>query len=157
MRARRDRSAPARSRARGARPARVRRRRIAAAAALCVALAASAAAWSYWSATAGSGSLGGAVAASVHQGPTPTAAGQAGRKVDVSWGASTLSNGHAVDGYLVKRYDAVTAVLQTTLAGCAGTIAATTCLESGVPAGSWKYTVTPVLAANWRGTEGLKS
>jgi hypothetical protein len=154
MSARPEPSAPSCSRARAAR---VRRHKIAGAAALCGVLVASAVAWAYWSATAGSDSLGGAVAAAVTQGATPTAAAQAGRNVDVSWGASTLSNGHAVDGYLVKRYDAVTAVLQTTVSGCAGTVAATSCLESGVPSGSWKYTVTPVLAANWRGAEGLKS
>jgi hypothetical protein len=122
-----------------------------------IAAALTAAAWAYWTATATPGSKGAAVAATVNQGATPTATAAAGRKVTVSWGASTLSNGHAVDGYIVKRYDAVGGALQTTHAGCAGTISATTCVETGVPTGQWKYTVTPVLATNWRGAEGLKS
>ena len=81
----------------------------------------------------------------------------AGRTVTVEWGTSTLSNGNPVDGYVVRRYDAGTAALQTTLAGCAGSVTATSCVESGVPAGQWKYSVTPVFATNWEGPEGLKS
>ena len=45
------------------------------------------------------------------QGATPSASQTASQTVTVSWGASTLSNGHAVDGYLVKRYDANTSAL----------------------------------------------
>ncbi|HWH11110.1 MAG TPA: chitobiase/beta-hexosaminidase C-terminal domain-containing protein [Solirubrobacteraceae bacterium] len=74
----------------------------------------------------------------------------------MSWGASTLSNGQAVAGYLVKRYISGGA-LQTTLAGCSGTITATTCTESDVPAGVWQYTVTPVIGTNWQGVESLES
>ncbi len=151
-----DQRRPRPARARGAR--RVRRRRIGAALLLSAALAATtAAAWAYWSATATPGSVGAAVAASVNQGATPTASAAAGRKVTVSWGASELSNGHAVDGYVVKRYDAVSGALQTTHTGCAGTISAESCIEIGVPTGQWKYSVTPVIATNWRGPEGLKS
>jgi hypothetical protein len=116
-----------------------------------------AAAWAYWTASATSGSTGAAAAAIVNQGATPTATAAAGRKVTVNWGASTLSNGRAVDGYIVKRYDAGTGSLQTTLTGCAGTITATSCVETGVPAGQWKYSVTPVFSTNWRGAEGVKS
>ena len=38
---------------------------------------------------------------------------RAGRTVTVTWGASTLSNGHAVDGYVVTRYDAGSGLAQT--------------------------------------------
>jgi hypothetical protein len=142
----------------GAQRARVLRRRMTATLALCALLSAlTAAAWAYWSATATPGSLGAAVAATVGQGATPTATAAAGRKVTVSWGASTLSSGQPVGGYVVKRYDAGSGALQTTLAGCAGTISATSCVETSVPPGQWKYAVTPVLGTNWRGAEGLKS
>ena len=65
-------------------------------------------------------------------------------------------NGSAVTGYLIKRYDAALAS-QTILSACTGTITATTCVESGVPDGSWRYSVTPVFATNWRGVESAKS
>ena len=80
-----------------------------------------------------------------------------GSTVTVSWTATTLANGQPVTGYLVKRYDATTSAAQTVLTACTGTIAATSCVESNVPNGSWKYTVTPVLATNWQGTESAKS
>jgi hypothetical protein len=46
--------------------------------------------------------------------------------------------------------------LQSTLAGCSGTIGATSCIESSVPDGSWRYSVTPVIATNWRGSESIQ-
>ncbi len=113
-------------------------------------------AWALWVAASSSASHGAAAAASVNQGATPTASVAAGRRVTVSWGASTLSNGLAVDGYLVKRYTP-SGVLQTALAGCSGTISALSCVETGVPAGSWRYTVTPGIATNWQGPESSQS
>jgi hypothetical protein len=110
----------------------------------------------YWTAGSVAGSGGAAVASSVNQGATPTASA-AGANVTVSWAAATLANGVPVSGYLVKRYDASTSAAQTVLAGCAGTVAATSCVEAGVPDGSWRYTVTPLLATNWRGAESAKS
>ena len=133
-------------------------RRGAATLAAFVALAAvGATAWAIWSAPAGATSHGAAVAAGVNQGATPTASAGAGRAVTVSWGASTLTGGHAVDGYVVKRYDSAGGTAQTVLAGCSGTISATSCIEAGVPAGGWKYSVTPVIATNWQGAESVKS
>jgi hypothetical protein len=122
----------------------------------CLVGGAATAAWALWVASSSSASHGVAAAASVNQGATPTASASAGRTVSVSWGASTLSNGVAVAGYLVKRYVSGGAV-QTTLAGCSGTIAALSCVESDVPAGSWRYTVTPVIATNWQGVESAQS
>jgi hypothetical protein len=85
--------------------------------------------------------------------PTGTVSGH---KVTVTWSASSYTNGGAPAGYLINRYNATTGVLQTIGANCSGTIAALTCTENGVPAGLWKYTVTPV-AGNWRGPESAKS
>ena len=113
-------------------------------------------AWAIWSAAASSTSHGAASGATVNQGSTPTASGAPGATVTVSWAASTLSNGHAVDGYVIRRYTTAGLVLQTTLAGCAGTISATSCVESSVPDGSWRYGVTPVIATNWQGAESAK-
>jgi hypothetical protein len=75
----------------------------------------------------------------------------------VTWAASTLTGGQAVTEYQVKRYDATTLVAQTILSACTGTVAATTCIESAVPTGQWKYSVTPVFATNWVGVESAKS
>jgi hypothetical protein len=130
-----------------------RSRRLLAALLTCLLAASAITAWATWSAAATATSHGAAAAATVNPGATPTATGAPGRTVTVSWGASTLTNGHAVDGYLVRRYVSGGA-LQTTLAGCSGMISATSCTEAGVPVGSWRYTVTPVIATNWRGAEG---
>ena len=114
------------------------------------------AAWAYWLATTTAGSNGGAAATAVNAGATPSASA-AGPAVTVTWAASTLATGQAVTGYLVKRYDASTLVAQTILSACSGTVTSTSCVESGVPTGTWKYSVTPVFATNWVGAESAKS
>ena len=53
----------------------------------------------------------------------------------LNWAASSLSNGQPVDGYLLRRYDAGTLAPETILTGCTGTVAVTTCIETGVPGG----------------------
>jgi hypothetical protein len=35
-------------------------------------------------------------------------------------------------------------------------VSGTSCVESGVPTGTWKYSVTPA-AGTWRGVEGPQS
>jgi hypothetical protein len=80
-----------------------------------------------------------------------------GHKVKVTWTASSYTNGGvAAAGYIIKRYNASTGVLQTILSACTGTIVGLTCTESSVPSGTWQYTVTPA-TANWRGPESPKS
>jgi hypothetical protein len=79
-----------------------------------------------------------------------------GKKVTVTWSASTFSDGGNVAGYVVRRYNASTGVVQTIGASCTGTIAGLTCTERNTPAGGWNYTVTPAVA-NWRGGESAKS
>jgi hypothetical protein len=113
-------------------------------------------AWAYWSAGSAAGGSGASLAATVPQGATPTAV-SAGTSVTVSWAAATLSNGTAVAGYIVKRYNASTGVLQTIGSGCTGTVTATSCTETSIPNGQWQYTDTPVFATNWVGTESAKS
>ncbi|MEO5921125.1 MAG: LamG-like jellyroll fold domain-containing protein [Pseudolysinimonas sp.] len=114
------------------------------------------AAWAFWLAATTAGSNGASAATSVNAGATPTAT-PAGANVTVSWAASTLATGQAVSGYIIKRYDASTSALQTILSACTGTVAATSCVESSVPPGSWKYTVTPRFATNWAGAESAYS
>lgn len=113
-------------------------------------------AWAYWTASSVPGGNGASAATTVNQGATPTA-NAAGSAVTVSWAATTLSNGDAVAGYIVKRYDEATVTLQTILSACTGTVAATSCVESSVPVGQWVYSVTPVFATNWTGAESVKS
>jgi hypothetical protein len=115
--------------------------------------------FAYFSGAASAGSAGGAAATSVAPGTPPTSVGtQPGRAVTISWEATALANGQPVDGYLVTRYDANPPYApQITLAGCVGVVAALSCTETGVPFGTWQYTITPVIGANWRGTESTKS
>lgn len=82
----------------------------------------------------------------------PTAS-SSGRNVTVSW---TAPGGPTpVSGYVVKRYDSSN-VEETVLAGCSGTVAGTSCTETAVPTGTWRYSVT-ALRGNWRGAESAKS
>jgi hypothetical protein len=98
---------------------------------------------------------GAAKAKTLGSGNAPSAS-VSGRRVTLSWTASSFTTGGAVPGYLVRRYNAVTGVGQGAANGCSGTITVLTCSESSVPAGSWQYTVTPA-AGNWRGPESAKS
>lgn len=113
-------------------------------------------AWAYWSADPATGSNGAAIATSVDQGATPSASAT-GSTVTVTWAATTLGTGQAVSGYRIQRYDAGTQAPQAILSACTGTITTTSCAESNVPNGSWKYTVTPLFATNWQGPESAKS
>jgi hypothetical protein len=98
---------------------------------------------------------GAAKAKTLGAGNTPTLSIN-GRKVTVSWTASSFTTGGAVPGYVIRRYNATTGVGQGAANGCSGTITGLTCTENNVPTGSWQYTVTPA-AGNWRGTESAKS
>ena len=109
----------------------------------------------FWTA-GGTAPVGRGVAATVGDGATPSAS-KSGGNVLVSWASSTLSNGVAVDDYLVKRYGAVSGTLATIGAGCAVTITGLSCTELSAPVGGWKYTVTPVYTTNWRGAESAQS
>lgn len=60
-------------------------------------------AWAYWTAPTSAGDHGEALAATVSQGATPTVGALTGRRVSVDWGATTLSNGQPVTGYVITR------------------------------------------------------
>ncbi len=104
---------------------------------------------------AGSG-FGAAMAKTLGSGNVPSAS-VSGHKVTVTWTASSYTNGGTAAGYVVRRYNASTGVVQTIGSQCSGTISALTCTENGVPAGSWRYTITPAAGTNWRGPESTKS
>ncbi|WP_168928708.1 beta strand repeat-containing protein [Sinomonas albida] len=110
------------------------------------------AAFAYWQAASGTqNAVAGADA--LAQGPTPVATA-ARQSVTVSWAASATAGGHAASGYTVRRYSTSTGGSPVPAgAGCAGALAALSCTETGVPAGTWYYTVTPLLG-NWSGAEG---
>ena len=113
-------------------------------------------AWAFWSADSAPGGNGAAAATSVNQGATPSGS-VSGQSVTVSWAATTLSSGQPVTGYLIKRFDSVTLVQQTINGACAGVVTGTSCVEANVPVGSWRYSVTPVIGANWQGAESVRS
>jgi hypothetical protein len=110
------------------------------------------AAVAYWTAGSLPGGNGAAAAAVVDAGHTPSASAE-GSSITVTWPASTLSNGVAVKGYVVTRYDAATLVAQNITMACTGVVVGTTCTETDVPGGRWVYSVTPVLGAHWVGAE----
>ena len=92
-------------------------------------------------------------AATMPSGSAPTVSAS-GHSITVSWSGGSLL-GQSVNGYTVKRYNGA-GVAQTVGAGCSGTITALSCTESSVPAGTWTYTVTPLLYS-WLGTESPAS
>jgi hypothetical protein len=98
----------------------------------------------------GSGS-GYSKASALPAGSTPAASASV-RQVTVSWAAS--GGAVPVSGYAVKRY-AANGKLQSIGSGCSGTISGLSCIEQAVPAGEWRYTVTP-LNGNWQGTESAQ-
>ena len=116
------------------------------------------ASWAYWTGTGDAvRGTGAAMAATVEQGASPTVTRTGAGAVTVEWGASTLSDGAPVDGYLVKRYNVAGGAEETVGAGCTGTRTTLACTETGLPTGVWQYTVTPLLATHWRGPESAKS
>ena len=105
-----------------------------------------------WSSTPNG--TGEALAQLVPPGNTPDASAT-GRNMTVTWAASTLTGGTPVSGYRVRRFDTLAAE-QTVLAGCDDVITELSCTENAVPAGSWRYTVTPVFGT-WTGTQSTPS
>src|SRR3954464_8651253 len=92
-----------------------------------------------WSATPNG--TGAALAQLVPPGNTPVASVDV-RNMTVTWSSSTLTGGTLASGYLVRRFDTL-AVEHTVSDGCGGIITGLSCTENAVPAGTWRYTVTP--------------
>ena len=118
---------------------RLRATLVASALALLAALAPASASASWKGAAPGSASAKARSLGSVAQ-PTTSIAN---RNVTVRWTAP--GSGAPVTGYLVRRYDQ-SGNVQTIGAGCSGSIATTSCTESAVPPGRWRYRVTAVNA-----------
>ena len=126
-------------------------RRAAVAAAVALALVApAAAAWS-----AGATGTGNAAAKTLPSGNVPSGSGGIGT-VSLTWTASAFAGGGAVPGYVVRRFNSVTLAEATVGGGCAGVVAATSCVETGVTTGTWRYTITPA-AGTWRGGQSAQS
>lgn len=75
-----------------------------------------------------------------------------GRAVLVSWGEAELTSGDPVQGYRVTRYPEVGATPAPMTTNCTGVVTGLSCVETDVPPGLWRYTVTPV-HYGWSGAE----
>jgi hypothetical protein len=127
--------------------------RVALSVAAALALVLASAAGAAWLAT-GDGS-GSSRAESLPTGSVPTASALL-QDVTLNWAASSFPGGAPVSGYRIRRYNALTSVEDMVLTGCAGTVLATSCVESNVPLGVWQYTVTPAQGL-WGGGESARS
>ena len=103
----------------------------------------------------GGSGAGAAGAKSMPGGNTPTAS-LALTAVNVSWSASAFGGGPNVAGDIVKRYSGLGGGAQSPGGSCAGTVTGTSCSDTGIAPGGWKYTVTPV-QGNWSGAESGQS
>ena len=103
-----------------------------------------------WTATTAAGNAARSASTSMPSGnkPTATATPPSSATVAVAWVAS--SGGAPVAGYEVRSYDASTGVPRAVGAACAGIVASTSCTETNVPSGSWRYSVVPRQQA-WAG------
>lgn len=112
------------------------------------------AASAFWSSV--NSGFGASKADAVAQGAKPTTS-VSGTSVTVSWAASTTTAGRSVTGYSIARYASATGGTKVTATGtCSGTITALSCVEGNVPAGTWFYSVTPLLSL-WQGAESARS
>lgn len=114
-------------------------------------------AWAFWTAQASNVPAYGR-ADSMTAGSTPSGT-VTGTSVNLAWSAGTTAGGHPAGGYRISRYPSASG--GTATAAAQGTCAAVpanalSCTESNVPAGTWYYTVTPVLGA-WQGGESPRS
>lgn len=109
-------------------------------------------AFAAWTASTGPVGAGRSAATTMPSGnqPTATHAAPGSATVDVTWPAS--GGGTPLAGYEVRSYEATTGTPRTVSASCAGIVAGTSCSESGVPNGTWRYSVIPRQQA-WAGAE----
>ncbi len=62
-----------------------------------------------------------------------------GMDIHVSWNAVSIG-GSSASSYVIHRYNAAN-VQQTIGAACSGNVTGTSCVEAGVPTGTWHYKV----------------
>lgn len=105
-----------------------------------------------WLASGSGTGTGRATAVSTAAAPTASATG---RTVTLAWTATTLATGAPVTGYRVTRVNTVTAATTSATGGCAGTVAATSCVETLLPTGRWAYRLEAVRGA-WIGPMGAQ-
>jgi hypothetical protein len=119
-------------------------------------LANAAPAMGFWSGpeTKGKGTV---AVASMSQGATPNVSQEGDSDVAVNWTEGSMPGVGAADGYLITRYDADTNEAYPALPGCGGNVVVLDCIEVGVPAGRWEYTVTPIAGDSWLGAESERS
>src|SRR5262245_32982746 len=108
-----------------------------------------------WSATTATGGKSGTRAATLAAGNQPGVAA-VGASVAVSWTATQLPGGVPVNGYEVSAYDASSGTPRAVGGSCAGVIGSTSCTDSSVPSGSWRYAVVPRQSA-WFGPASVLS
>jgi hypothetical protein len=87
-------------------------------------------------------------------GNVPTATAGLG-SVTVTWAQSSFAGGGPVPSYVVRRFNAILGTEGAVGAACSGLVSSTSCVETGVPSGSWKYSVTPAAGA-WRGGQSAQ-
>lgn len=112
------------------------------------------AASAFWSSVSSNGAA--AKSDALAQGSKPSTS-VTGTNVSVTWAASTTAAGRSVTGYSIARYGAASGGTRVPATGaCAGPVTSLACVEANVPAGTWYYTVTPMLAL-WQGQESARS
>jgi hypothetical protein len=100
-----------------------------------------------WSASGTGSASGAATVMPIGLAPTANAASDV---VTVQWAAAVFPSGTPVAGYVVSRTNTLTGTKTAAGGTCAGVVAATTCADGPVPAGSWSYSDTPV-QMSWTG------
>jgi hypothetical protein len=107
-----------------------------------------------WPAGSAPDAAGRAAAMAMAAGNTPSAGtGSSSSSVVVSWPTSQNGTGGVpVDGYEVSASDATSGLSRTVGAGCDALVVGLTCTETGVPAGTWRYSVTP-RRLSWAGAK----
>lgn len=123
-----------------------RRQRVAVALLALLAIPAAAGAWS----ASGAGAAA-TRANALAAGGQPLAVGVL-TTVSLSWSAGPIPG----TAYVVKRYNGMSGALSSIGGTCTGVVTGTSCSDTSVPIGTWRYAVTPV-HNNWTGTEGARS
>lgn len=115
------------------------------------------AAQAYWTSTH-SGNPAAAAADVLPQAATPTVSAM-GNEVTLDFVRAATAQGRPVTSYLVKRYETSLAELPSGFLECTWPLSSELqCADSGVPYGTWYYTVTAAIGASeWLGAQSAKS